>query len=51
MSNPSKDHDFNDALKRMLGAKPKQNKDLKLGDKPRPPNPKKAPKPWSWTKG
>lgn len=49
MSDPSKDPEFNDALKKMLGAKPKQNKDLKLGAKPEPKEAKK-PKPYPWTK-
>jgi len=36
MSDPSKDPEFNDALKRMLGAKPKQNDDLKKKNQPKP---------------
>jgi hypothetical protein len=47
MTNPSKDPKFNDALKKMIAAKPTQNKDLKLGEK-RQPKPIKKPKPWSW---
>lgn len=39
MSDPSKDPEFNDALKRMLDAKPKQNDDLKKKNQPKPPVP------------
>jgi hypothetical protein len=51
LSNPSKDPQFNDALKRMIASPPKQNKDLKLGSKPstKPKEPKKA-KPWAWAR-
>lgn len=52
MSNPSKDPQFNDALKRMLKTAPKQNKDLKLGEDRKPKaKPKKEPKPWPWGRG
>ncbi len=50
MSNPSKDPKFNDALKRMLGSAPKQNKDLKVGSTSptAPKTPRKKAKPWNW---
>lgn len=37
MSDPSKDPEFNAALKKVLGAKPKQNEDLKKKKPPKPP--------------
>jgi hypothetical protein len=48
MSDPTKNPEFNAALKKMLAADPKQNKDLKLGKDA--PKAKKEPKPWSWSK-
>jgi len=45
MSDPSKDPEFNDALKRMLGAKPKQNDALKKKNQPKAPRAAR-PRPW-----
>jgi hypothetical protein len=36
MSNPSKDPKFNEALRRMLDAKPKANEELKKKNQPKP---------------
>jgi hypothetical protein len=49
MSNPSKDPQFNDALKRMLKTAPKQNKDIKAPARPKAKK-VKEPKPWPWEK-